>query len=116
MKKNCIALQRTDNGRYLRIFLLNIVSQLVAFTVLHAQIKVVGAVQDSKKNPVVGATVTLKGTQAAVTTDGNGVYAINVPDSKSVLVFSNVGFAAKEETVGNRTTINVSLSESAGDL
>jgi TonB-linked SusC/RagA family outer membrane protein len=116
MKKNCIALQRTDNGRYLRIFLLTIVSQLVAFTVLHAQIKVVGAVQDSKKNPVVGATVTLKGTQAAVTTDGNGVYAINVPDSKSVLVFSNVGFAAKEETVGNRTTINVSLSESAGDL
>jgi TonB-linked SusC/RagA family outer membrane protein len=116
MKKNCIASGRTGNWCYLRSLLFVTVFQLFAFSVLHAQINVSGVVQDSKQNPIIGATVTLKGTQTAVSTDANGLYSITVPNNKSVLVFSNVGFATKEETVGGRTAISVTLSESSSDL
>jgi len=115
MKKS-FAAKRTCNLRYLRIFLFVTVSQLLAFSVLNAQIKVGGVVRDAKQNLLSGATVTLKGSQTAVTTDANGSYSITVPGSSSVLVFTNVGFAAREETVGNRTTIAVTLSENSADL
>jgi TonB-dependent SusC/RagA subfamily outer membrane receptor len=39
----------------------------------------------------------------------DGEYSITVTDSKSILVFSFVGFQAQEITVGNQTKINVSL-------
>lgn len=108
--------KRTDNGRYLRLFLLVLISHFFAFSVLKAQTTITGAVQDGKKNSLSGVTVLVKGTETAVSTDANGQYSIIVPNSKSVLVFSSVGFATKEETVGNRTTINVTLSESSSDL
>jgi len=88
---------------------------LTAFTV-YSQVKVSGLVQDSKKNPLSGATVNVKGTGVSTTTDANGLYSINVTDNKSVLVFTNVGFLNKEEVVGERTTININLTESAADL
>ncbi|MBT2161541.1 SusC/RagA family TonB-linked outer membrane protein [Zobellia barbeyronii] len=59
--------------------------------------------------PVPGANVILKGTTTGTTTDFDGNFAIDVPSSNSVLVFSSIGFASKEVTVGNNTTINVSL-------
>jgi len=116
MKKNCIAAKRTGNYCYLRFFLFATVLQLLSFTVLHAQVKVTGVVQDNKQSPLAGVTVTVKGTSTAVFTDADGKYSVTVPGTKSVLVFTNVGFTAKEETVGNRTTINASLAENAADL
>ena len=116
MKKTCIAAKRTGSCHCLRIFLLITISQLLAFSVVQAQIKITGNVRDTKQNFLSGATISLKGGQTIVTTDANGSYSITVPGSSSVLVFTNVGFATKEETVGNRTTINVSLSENSADL
>src|SRR4029079_5117571 len=46
----------------------------------------------------------------------NGHYSITVPGTRSILVFTNIGFLNKEEVVGNRATIRPSLSESASDL
>ena len=108
MKKTCIAAKRTGSCHCLRIFLLITISQLLAFSVVQAQIKITGNVRDTKQNFLSGATISLKGGQTIVTTDANGSYSITVPGTSSVLVFTNVGFATKEETVGNRTTINVS--------
>ena len=116
MKKTCIAAKRTGSCHCLRIFLLITISQLLAFSVVQAQIKITGNVRDTKQNLLSGATISLKGGQTIVTTDANGSYSITVPGTSSVLVFTNVGFATKEETVGNRTTINVSLSENSADL
>jgi TonB-dependent starch-binding outer membrane protein SusC len=116
MKKICTAAKQIGNYRYLRMFLLVSVTQLLAFSVLNAQIRVAGIVRDNKQNVISGATVTLKGTKVGATTDVNGGYAITVPSSSSVLVFTNVGFTAKEEVVGNRSTVNVNLTENAADL
>src|SRR3982751_4891366 len=102
-------------SRYLHFALLFIIFQITAFT-LQAQVKVSGLVQDKKNTPVNGATVTVKGTNLSVLSDANGMYSISVPDKKSVLVFTSVGFLAREESVGERTSINVGLTESAADL
>src|ERR1700748_592779 len=78
--------------------------------------KVQGTVTDSKGEPLIGVSVKIKGTQFGTVTDVNGKYTINVPDEKAVLVFTFIGYTAKEETVGSRTTINVALADNVNSL
>ncbi|MEX0882000.1 MAG: carboxypeptidase-like regulatory domain-containing protein [Cyclobacteriaceae bacterium] len=66
--------------------------------------------------PLPGVSVLIKGTSTGTATDVDGNYSLNVPGSETVLVFSYLGFKTTEQTVGNRTTINVSLSEDAAEL
>ncbi len=72
------------------------------------QIVVKGRVSDIKGQPLVGASVYIKGTNNGTTTDNNGEYSISVDDN-ATLVFSFVGYTSTEQAVGNRTSINVSL-------
>jgi len=73
--------------------------------------KVTGAVTSSADGTALqGVSVSVKGTKTGVTTDANGNYAVDV-DGKATLVFSYVGFLAQELSVGNRSVLNVSLSE-----
>lgn len=65
--------------------------------------------------PLLGATVIVKGTATGVSTDFDGNYTITA-NMGDVLVFSYVGYAPSEVTVGNGTVINVSLSEDAAIL
>jgi len=80
-----------------------------------AQVTVTGTVTGSGET-LVGVTVKEKGTMNAAMTDANGKYALKVKDGASVLVFSFIGFEPKEETVGNRKEISVSLAEGANSL
>jgi TonB-linked SusC/RagA family outer membrane protein len=57
-----------------------------------------------------GVNVIIKSTNQGTVTDLDGNYALEVPDQETVLVFSSVGYAKKEFTVGNRTIIDVNLS------
>ena len=68
-----------------------------------------GTVTDDKDSPLTGASIMVKGTRNGATTGANGSYTIKVPDGKGVLVFTFTGFQSKEITIGNSTTINVSL-------
>ena len=71
-------------------------------------------VSDSTREALSGVTVTLRGSQASTTTDADGRYSISVPDRGSpVLVFSYVGFGEQSITVGNRSSIDVTLSSAA---
>lgn len=81
-----------------------------------AQIQVRGNVTDSKRDPIPGVTVLLKGTQNGTTTDIDGNYKITVPGQGYVLVFSFVGMDTQEITIGNQTTINVALTETTTGL
>ncbi|TZF83092.1 TonB-dependent receptor [Pedobacter sp. BS3] len=105
------------NAGRLRIFLLMAVLQLL-ITAVYAQstIKVTGTVTDSKGEPLPGVSIKVKGTPAGTSTNANGKYTITVPDAKSVLTFTYVGFVTKEESVGSRTVINIKLSENVSDL
>lgn len=72
--------------------------------------KINGVVTDGKGTPVLGVNVTVKGTQTTVSTDNKGRYSITVP-AGAVLVFTSASFHTKEETVGDKTSINVSMTE-----
>ncbi len=80
---------------------------------LSAQINVNGRISDSKNEPLVGATVLVKGTDSGTVTDVDGNYNITVANANAVLQISYTGFLTKEEAVNGRSTINMTLSEDA---
>ncbi len=90
---------------------------LFAFsTMLHAQggVTVKGTVTDDAAEPLIGATVVVKGqTTIGTVTDIDGNFQLQVPSEQSVLVISYVGMSTKEVKVGKQHLINVSLSEDA---
>lgn len=67
-----------------------------------------GIVKDDQGLPLPGATITVKGTSDAATTDLSGKYSISAP-STATLVFSFIGFVSQEIPVSGKTEINVSL-------
>ncbi|WP_315819442.1 carboxypeptidase-like regulatory domain-containing protein [Paraflavitalea speifideaquila] len=77
--------------------------------ILPAQVS--GRVTDSTGNPIVGASVRVKGSNAGISTDANGAFSITVPDN-ATLVFSSVGFISQEIPVAGQTVINVVLRPS----
>ncbi|HNW56165.1 MAG TPA: SusC/RagA family TonB-linked outer membrane protein [Bacteroidales bacterium] len=76
------------------------------------QIVVKGKVTSNTGESLPGVYVTIKGTTLGVNTDIEGNYSIQVPDDKSTLLFSFIGFAPQEVVVGNQNVINITLSES----
>lgn len=82
---------------------------------LQAQQQVKGVVSDAQGMPMIGANVIEKGTANGVQTDFDGNFSITVPQN-AILVFSYVGFKAKEINVGSQSTLNVTLEEDAALL
>ena len=80
----------------------------------YAQTTVKGVVTSaSDKEPLIGATVQIKGAGTGTITGIDGDYSIaNVP-ADAVLVFSTIGYETQEIQVGGRTVINVVLKEAA---
>lgn len=68
-----------------------------------------GKVTDEKGGELPGVSILVKGTQRGTTTSDKGLFSIEVPDEKAVLVFSFVGYVTEEITVGSRNSINVAL-------
>ena len=73
------------------------------------KIVVTGKVVDTAGNVIPNVTVTEKATRNAVATSNAGTFRMAVAGPESVLIFSSVGFATKEEKVGDRRNIDVSL-------
>src|SRR5690606_26147142 len=75
-----------------------------------------GRVVDRQGNPLVGATVAVKGMAQTVTTNTAGNYQITVPEEGAFLVFTSVGFESVEIAIENRNNIDVTMDESVSDL
>lgn len=82
---------------------------------LQAPIVITGAVTDEKNKPLPGVSVTVKGTNVGVPTDGEGKYSLRAEDN-SILVFSFVGYQITEEPVNKRTVIDIMLKEFNSEL
>ncbi|HDJ33562.1 MAG TPA: TonB-dependent receptor [Bacteroidetes bacterium] len=72
-----------------------------------------GQIIDGTGEPVIGATVVIKGTTTGTITDMNGNYSINIPPSimNPVLVFSFVGMQTQEVAVAGQSVINIVMEE-----
>lgn len=77
-----------------------------------------GNVSDDTGEPLIGATVQLKGAHGvAAATDIDGNYTLKVPDAKKgVLVFSYIGMDPKEVAINGQATINVVLTTNTTQL
>src|SRR5215204_2715737 len=80
-----------------------------------ASLQVKGTVT-SKEGPIPGVSVQVKGTNSGVSTDANGEYAIQLENENATLVFSFIGFATQEVSVGGKTQVDVELSEDVTTL
>lgn len=80
---------------------------------LYAQdITVKGTVKDANAEPLIGATVIVKGNSALGTvTDFDGNFTLKVPSEAATLVFTYVGMTSREIVVGKQRVINVVLND-----
>lgn len=74
-----------------------------------AEQTVSGRVTDEKGEALPGVSVSLKGTTRGTSTDNTGRFQLVVPGPEAVLVFSYIGYANQEITVGNRQSFDVKL-------
>jgi TonB-linked SusC/RagA family outer membrane protein len=79
-------------------------------TLVQAQQKTVtGRVLGPSNEPISGASVVVKGTTTGTTTDDQGKFSIRVPNEKSILSISYLGYNNQEIPVSGVSDINVSL-------
>lgn len=78
--------------------------------------KITGKVTDEEGMPLPGVTVLIKGTQLGTATDGDGNYQLTVPAQGHALVFTMVGMETREETIGERSEINVTMVADVNEM
>src|SRR5574344_1461334 len=78
--------------------------------------KTVTCIVKDTDGPVVGASVAVKGTSNGQATNPDGKAVLNNVSSNAVLVISFIGYDTKEIAVGNRTIINVILTQNSQSL
>ncbi|HMH32972.1 MAG TPA: TonB-dependent receptor [Puia sp.] len=123
--KKCIAASYVCNVHSLKhlpgigfkkfIFLLVI---LFLGVIVSAQNKlhVTGVVTNDNGTPLADCSVTVKGNAAGTKTDSKGMFSMDVPDSKSVLVISYVGYQTLEIPVGKTTSFAIKLTSGNASL
>ena len=101
--------------RHLQTAFLGTVLLLWSLTASAQDRRVTGTVT-GVDGPVPGANIVLKGTQTGTSSDAEGNYSINVRGTNPVLVISSIGNKTQEVTVGNQSTINITLQDDATAL
>lgn len=77
-----------------------------------AQSKITGVVKDSTGEPIIGASVTIKGAQGVgAVTDIDGNFSLTVPSGKKQLLVSYIGFTPQTVDVNGKNTFTIFLKE-----
>ena len=79
---------------------------------------VTGRVTDASGQPIVGASVIVRGTTVGVSTDTEGRFALEVPSpaASQTLEVSYLGYETATVPVGSRTSFEVTLQESSSEI
>ncbi len=86
------------------------------FTFSFAQeIAVKGIIKDKAGSPIPGISVRVKNSKTAVSSGPEGTFSI-IANPAATLVFSAVGYLTQEVSVGQKTTLNVTLLEESKSL
>ena len=98
-------------GRYMVL----LVCLLASVSAMAQDRTVTGKITGGEDNePLVGASIVIKGTIKGALTDLDGNFSIAAPDNATLIV-SFVGYATQEIAVGSQSTINVTLNASTLD-
>lgn len=101
----------TYNNKILRLVLC-LVAVASGVTSLFAQVKVSGKITDEAKEPVIGASVMIKGGTVGTITDIDGNFTVNA-DENATLVISCIGFVTQEVPLAKRTRVDIELRTDA---
>jgi TonB-linked SusC/RagA family outer membrane protein len=63
------------------------------------------------KMPLPGVSVFLKGSNKGTTTNADGEFSLSVPSTKSVLLFSFIGYQSQEVQADDKSSLVISLKE-----
>ncbi len=102
---------------YFQAYLIPLLFIALLQTAKAQQLSVSGTVVSTEdRQPVVGATVSEKGTANGTVTNVDGTFSINTTNANSILVVSYIGFDKIEISVQGRTALSIALSPSAAML
>jgi TonB-dependent starch-binding outer membrane protein SusC len=77
---------------------------------------VAGKLTDEDEQPLPGVNVVVKGTNRGTSTDAEGQYRLDVPDGPVTLVFSSVGYVSQEQSLGDRSALDIQLATDSKSL
>lgn len=85
---------------------------------LRQQTKFTGTVKDVKNVPIIGASVSVKGTKIGTSTDANGQFVLNLPvGSNLILVVNHLGHISREIPLSaDQSSIQITLQDSEETL
>lgn len=86
------------------------------FTIKSVAIDVSGVVKDKSGQPLSGATVTVKGTNSATSTDVSGHFVLRNVSAEATLVISYVGYQTKTISIAGQTQLNIVLEVAVNKL
>jgi len=95
---------------------LALICVLFTLTTFSQSKTITGKILDDKGAPVIGASVTVKGSKSGSSSHPDGTFQITVPATATTLVISSVGFASQEVPIGDQTNVSVSLVPSQASL
>lgn len=103
--------------KYFFKFSLAFIACLFFSLVVHAQFTATGTITDEDDQPLVGATVLIKGTTTGTVTDLDGNFTLEVEQNQATLVISYTGYGTQETTISSSTPIvNLRLREDIANL
>jgi TonB-linked SusC/RagA family outer membrane protein len=112
-----IIIKKTIMKRLQRLWLLCSTLLLLFHLAASAQESTLhGIITDENGKPLSGATVRLKGSNKATTTDENGNYTLKGVSPSSTLIVSYVGFKDQEVKTGSSGQLNVNLISNRNSL
>lgn len=100
------------SGIFLLLFL---IGQSFNFAYAQSERKISGNLLDNTNQPIIGASVSVKGTAKVTSTAAGGAFSISAKTGDKIL-FSFLGYQTKELTVGASSTYQVIITESTASL
>ncbi|MEY4108039.1 MAG: hypothetical protein RL181_2381 [Bacteroidota bacterium] len=80
---------------------------------LMAQRAITGKVMDEKSEPLIGASILVKGTSTGTVTDVDGSFELQAPANATTLVVSYTGYATKEVALSSASAYTITLESEA---
>ena len=97
---------------YIISYLLSL-AMLMMSTTSKSQSIIIGQITDTEALPLIGVSIQEKNATAATISDIDGRYTLKVTSNESVLVFNYVGYAPQEITIGQKTELDVVMTQDA---
>lgn len=76
-------------------------------------VTVSGILKDADGTPLIGATIQEEGSSSGTVADLDGSYSLTASGPNAILIYSFTGYKTVRETVGNRTTISLTMAPDA---